>query len=497
MKVAIIQAGGLGSRMGRFTKNKPKCLLPLYGKTILENNLSYLNDYKVYIIVDHLSDIIVDYVRHILKRDDIHFVKAQVKSTTSGLREIANENRGAEFLILWSDLYLNEEPKFENAQDICIGLTNDFYCRWKFDDGSFIKEKTNVNGVMGIFYFKHFYDLIDLNENTSLVGGNLYLCNKAIHSKLVNGVVEIGESDVYERIIKDSSKCRFFNNISMFDDYVEKTCIDKNYENLISDEIAWYSHVSDNVDFVPKLLSKNPFRIERIHGKHAYELDLENSQKEILLRSICKNIKRLQQIGSIKSVKSDFEDIYVEKTISRVNLVCKLIPFFEQEHITINGKKCKNPFHCDNLEEFKNEIRSLYSQEYNVIHGDITFSNIIVDKDLTPYFIDPRGYFGSTKIYGDPQYEWAKLFYSVSGNYDAINRKMTDVSISDDEIILSCTSNGYEKLDDIVIQESGMSRDTMQKIHSLIWLSLTGYVKEDIDSFMYAFYYGIYLWNLV
>jgi hypothetical protein len=196
-------------------------------------------------------------------------------------------------------------------------------------------------------------------------------------------------------------------------------------------------------------------------------------------------------------VKSDFEDIYVEKTISRVNLVCKLIPFFEQEHITINGKKCKNPFHSDNLEEFKNEIRSLYSQEYNVIHGDITFSNIIVDKDLTPYFIDPRGYFGSTKIYGDPQYEWAKLFYSVSGNYDAINRKMTDVSISDDEIILSCTSNGYEKLDDIVIQESGMSRDTMQKIHSLIWLSLTGYVKEDIDSFMYAFYYGIYLWNLV
>ena len=32
-------------------------------------------------------------------------------------------------------------------------------------------------------------------------------------------------------------------------------------------------------------------------------------------------------------------------------------------------------------------------------------------------------------------------------------------------------------------------------IHALIWLSLSGYVKDDIDSILASFYYGIYWMN--
>ena len=42
-----------------------------------------------------------------------------------------------------------------------------------------------------------------------------------------------------------------------------------------------------------------------------------------------------------------------------------------------------------------------------------------------------------------------------------------------------------------------MSKKQMTLHQSLIWLSLTGYVKEDYDSILYSFFYGVLLWNLM
>jgi len=44
---ALILAGGRGSRLEEFTKDKNKSLLEIYGKTILENNLDRAADAKV------------------------------------------------------------------------------------------------------------------------------------------------------------------------------------------------------------------------------------------------------------------------------------------------------------------------------------------------------------------------------------------------------------------------------------------------------------------
>ena len=63
-------------------------------------------------------------------------------------------------------------------------------------------------------------------------------------------------------------------------------------------------------------------------------------------------------------------------------------------------------------------IKSCEDSEFNIIHGDPTFSNIIISKSNKPYLIDPRLKFGKSDYYGDPFYDWAKLFYSVVGSYD-------------------------------------------------------------------------------
>jgi hypothetical protein len=47
----------------------------------------------------------------------------------------------------------------------------------------------------------------------------------------------------------------------------------------------------------------------------------------------------------------------------------------------------------------------------------------------------------------------------------------------------------------MVIDCSGMSHNEMYLHQTLIWFSLTGYVKEDIDSVLYSFYNAVFLWN--
>ena len=56
----------------------------------------------------------------------------------------------------------------------------------------------------------------------------------------------------------------------------------------------------------------------------------------------------------------------------------------------------------------------------SLIHGDCCFSNILYghDKNIIR-FIDPRGSFGKTGIYGDIRYDVAKLSHSIDGTYEA------------------------------------------------------------------------------
>ena len=125
------------------------------------------------------------------------------------------------------------------------------------------------------------------------------------------------------------------------------------------------------------------------------------------------------------SVFKDIEQVYVKKTIDRLNSISKIIPNFSStETFTINGLKCKNYLHNKNKHIFKHLGRILYNKEFNSIHGDPTASNIIIKQNLNPVLIDPRGYFANnSSILGDKYYDYSKVYYSLIGNYDLFNRR--------------------------------------------------------------------------
>ena len=231
--------------------------------------------------------------------------------------------------------------------------------------------------------------------------------------------------------------------------------------------------------------------MERIGGEHLW--NIKENKKE-LIENYCDALDSLHNIAEVESSTEDMIDVYLNKTKSRVEEVRSLIRDIDEPMVKINSRMCINPL-CDE-DYFEKHIRKISNADkFHIIHGDNTFSNTIADKDNKIWFIDPRGVFGSTPIYGDRRYDYAKLYYSAYGNYDSINSKQYKIQLDKKNVVLKIKSNGYEEFADLIIKRSGVPKAELQIIHACIWFALTGYVKEDYDAILFAFYKGCQLWT--
>ena len=106
--------------------------------------------------------------------------------------------------------------------------------------------------------------------------------------------------------------------------------------------------------------------------------------------------------------------------------------------------------------------------------------------------IDPRGYFGYTEFYGDVRYDWAKLYYSIVGNYDRFNLKQFWLELRENDVYLEIQSNHWEDMEDLFFRLTEAKPEEIKLIHAVIWLSLTTYAWQDYDSICGAFYNGLY-----
>lgn len=125
--------------------------------------------------------------------------------------------------------------------------------------------------------------------------------------------------------------------------------------------------------------------------------------------------------------------------------------------------------------------RRLYDVEvFHIIHGDLCFSNIMVDSNLSFIkVIDPRGKFGAYDIYGDQRYELAKLFHSVDGKYDFIIKDLFRIETDGENAVIdfqildrSREYKLYELFLDVFSEEIGDDREKIELIEALLFLSM-------------------------
>jgi hypothetical protein len=276
-------------------------------------------------------------------------------------------------------------------------------------------------------------------------------------------------------------------------DIVLKYPLNEQGRKLAEDEINWYKKVMDlKYQNIPQIYGFDPLVMEKVKGQNIFEYAfLTKGFKRALLTKIVDALKDLHHlVEPIAANREDCENNYITKTFDRLALVQDLVPFAKDPYVTINGKKCTNIFAI--REKITSEMRTMYPKEFHLIHGDCTFHNMMIETDgVKPILIDPRGYFGKTKYYGDADYDWAKLYYSVVGNYDQFNRKNFSLEIGEDSVELEIVSNNWSELEEDFFTLTGSDRRKIKLLHSIIWLSLTTYAWEDYDAICGAFYKGL------
>ena len=488
----VVQAGGKGSRMDYLTRNKPKALIPINNLPMIFHLFRKYPDKRFIIIGDYKYDVLEAYLKAFAEVDYRLVCGTGYHGTCSGLQtamEYVPEHEA--FLLIWCDLILPEEFVLPEKAGNYVGISKDFVCRWKYEDGAFQEERSDEHGVAGLFLFEDKTVIEDVPQEGEFVR---WLQSKKLtfHEIALYRTREFGLISEWKKLEKP--KCRPFNRMEFQEDTVTKIPLDAQGKKLAEREVAWYKALEKTrLPSLPKIYGYEPLCMERVKGKNIYEYqDVPFAQKKEILIQIIDCLKAVHAISDAAVDTDSYYEAYIGKTFQRLEKVYNLVPFAKEPTITINGRVCRNVFfHKKELEE---QIMRYLPPKFCLLHGDCTFSNLMLRDDGTPVIIDPRGYFGNTELYGDPSYDWVKLYYSLLSNYDQFNLKRFRLELGEQDVRLEIESNHWEEMECVFFQmlEDQVSYRQMRLLLAITWLSLTTYAWEDYDSICGAFYNGLY-----
>lgn len=490
----IAQAGGQGTRLKHFTWNKPKCLLSVAGQPLIYHLFDRFPSANFIVIGDYLYEVLEEYLRVFPPKVSVKLIKAETKGTLSGIDQaltyIADDDP---FLLAWCDLLFEQVPEFELKEKNWIGLSRHFKCRWSYNlAGKCVHEPSTERGIAGFFVFQNKAVLKDIPSSGECVR---WFSQQPIQFEeiFLDNTHELGTLDNIDQYQQKKLVSRFFNSVEISGNQVVKKARVPEFEKLIDRECNWYRAVhSLGFNRLPSLISEHPLTISRILGSHPFELKIDFQNKIDILTDIFETLTQLHSCTKKVADPKVVIEVYLQKTYSRVNSVAQLIPFFDQPTIRVNGLLCRNPFHFQYENWLAQLVDEIKVDEFTLIHGDSTFSNLLVDDLNRAWLIDPRGYFGSSLLYGDPMYDWAKLYYSVIGDYDYFNRRQFQLQITGKQVGVRIKSNEWKDLEPMFIEKFPKKMSLIRLLHALIWLSLSGYVKDDYDSILASFYNGLF-----
>ena len=287
-----------------------------------------------------------------------------------------------------------------------------------------------------------------------------------------------------------------FNNIQFTENHVIKTA--KNEKGLfkINNEILFYNKINkEHISFpIPKLILSNDgiLKIKYIKNASVLTYHVNNTNIDNYINNISKHLNVLH--SNIISVS---RELIIKDTIQEVeNKIIKrynegnweMNELFNKIN-TVNNVKIRKDisFYIKIIKHRLVElINKIGINKYNLIHGDTHLGNILLDNSNNIYFIDPRGYFGNTKLYGLKQYDFAKLLFGLSGYSVFDNMNIEKLNINNDNLNIEFIKN-YE----YVFQNN--SFDEITQLFSLsIWLGNNSCflnVKKKFLSLMISFYY--------
>lgn len=234
---------------------------------------------------------------------------------------------------------------------------------------------------------------------------------------------------------------RAYNNIVFNPD--SNTILKTSVEKRLNDEIDYYNTLSNELKIhFPRLKSFDtlnaPYKMElefyTYKNVARYYLSEKHTNQEFWnkffnsLFSIISAFKKDKKNYTKEQIKLFCKNMFIDKTINEYNNLKNNFSYFSElcsrKEIYLNNIKYNN--FDDIWQKIENKIFLMIEKQenFNVIHGDMCFSNILLGYDedienITIKLVDPRGSFGEKGIYGSSLYDYAKILHSIDGNYES------------------------------------------------------------------------------
>jgi len=523
MKTLIIPCAGNGNRMSQYFFTKP--LLPLKQRPILFQIIDYWKpfiDQVVLVLNGKNKNLIKEYIDKYYPDKNLkidYCIQNRISGTYFAIKKAIDVAKNKELILNWSDVCLDinsDDVSFMDKQDNNLVFTTDkIACRWKVIDGKFFHDKEKkytTNGIVGVFLIKNkdemFYRYFE-NEREEELEILEALDESKFEDFKYEHFYDIGDSEKYSldlRKVDKNSETRAFgsgNKMEIKENVVIKYTSDK---KLKENEENWYKNA--NFSFIPQVRSYDPLTLERLDAIPVHDKLISYPTEDIEYLIISKLFLMVKEIHLSKGTEEgDFESSYNQyyaKTIKRLENVDFMFKSFNKDIIKINGRLYRNPLIV--LKENEEKIKGIFSKNFRFIHGDIQLCNTLIDKNNKLFMIDPRGYFGSKKLFGDPMYDFAKMYYGICGMYGSFCIGENEFKVNEDgsfKIKPLLDESTYQRrrekfikeFEKIDYKEHGMK--AVDLLHAIIWLSVTDYTANDVLSCMYAYLKGTVMINEV
>ena len=486
-----IVASGQGTRLYPLTKYLPKILVTFKNKPFLEHMIEYWQNFCKNIIIIYNSEYDELIRFYCNKYNNItlkHFNDVTGTADTIN-KTITNEYYNKNILFTWCDIL----PGLSTKDTIDINkITNTTIftfgneCRYCAYDNKI--EKCKEGNIIGMYYIKNYKGVQKYVLGEDIC--DVFIKNFGnFNTYKLNNLIDIGDMPKLLKYVTNDYQTRFFNKLTINDNSITKESVNDQGNEIIKKEINWYINVDKN-DFIPSFekINDNKFKMNKLNAIPLYKIFNESSieKKNMYLDMIYKNLETLHNKTVNVSKETITQDILIEchtKILDRIEKIKPLLNYFDVKYV--NNIKVHN--FTDVLNYLKTILLDTLPSEYSFIHGDCQFSNILADYDKI-YFIDPRGYFGKTLLYGDKDYDYAKVLYALTG-YDTFNNdELFSFELENTNLIIDIKNNFLEELN-IKLNER------IKAWLVIIWFGLAQYNSNSVLKCIASYYNGFYWFN--
>jgi hypothetical protein len=501
-------------------------MLPINGKPLLAWNIDSAAKNlisEVVILTNKESYIgIKKYIDLVYKNRSLKISVKEVNTKSLGetiLHGLLTSNKSKNLIVLGDTIYTGTP---ENLDENWLTYRTDYnqksrWCRIKIDPYGYISDyidkvddnSTNLNIVSGVYFIKDKEAILN-----SLKSNNFYIYKALSELKLKaideKNVFDCGHIDNYYKTKTELFGARAFNKMIYNPIFgtIKKTSLNK---SKIEHEINWFKNLPTKIRiFAPRLLDysyEDPisYELEYYGYNTLHELHIANSLEKEVWKSIFKNLISLWEEFkkyTSPSVRSDLYEMYINKTLTRINEASKneqLSKIFNITELKINGINYKGFNQIKEKVEKKVLAYIDTVDKFTIIHGDMSFSNILFDINSRIFkLIDPRGSFGKEQIYGDPNYDLAKLRHCIHGNYDFIVSDMFNLKQEENSFLFNMPIDNRELVsvfDDIIKEVSNL--ESIKLIEGLLFISMIPLHYENINRQIAMYLMGVMLLNEV